>query len=281
VASFAGVGSLAQHDSRFVRIDRVAMPLVVFLFVYVAILVLPALFLVSPGQSLFHWIALAAVIAATLAGRATARDDRPLGLPLARAPRELLVGTGVAFCVVGGAHVLLLVLGDVAMRRGSGFPFVEVALLQVPVVLHEELLFRGWAFQFLLRWSRGAAILISSLLFAALHLGNAAISPLPLINLFFGGVLLAYGYLLFRRLWVPIGAHFAWNLLSGPLLGYEVSGHGPAESVAVTVDRGARIMTGGDFGIEGSIVITALEAVAIVLVAVAAGRRNRAAADSS
>lgn len=275
VASFADVEG-TPHPL-LARIDRVATPLVVFLSVYLLILVL-SLFAFAPGQPLFHWIALAAVVAATLAGRAVARDRNPLGLALPRAPLDLLFGIAVAVFVVGGTHAVLLFLEDVGMREGSGFPLTEVVLLHVPVVLHEELLFRGWPFQHLLRWNRAAAVLISSVLFAALHLGNAAISILPLVNLFIGGVLLAYAYLFFRRLWAPIGVHFAWNLLAGPLLGYEVSGHSPAESVAVTMDLGSKLMTGGDFGIEGSVVITLLQIVALAALAAGVRRRDRVGA---
>ncbi|MHB0970907.1 MAG: CPBP family intramembrane glutamic endopeptidase [Thermoanaerobaculia bacterium] len=272
MASFAGVKG-TPHPL-LARIDRIATPLAIFLSVYLVVLVLP-LFAFVPGQPLFHWIALAAVAAATVAGRAVARDRHPLGFPLTRAPLELLFGVVVAVFVVGGAHALLVASGDVEMRVGSGFPLTEVVLLHVPVVLHEELLFRGWPFQHLLRWNRAAAVLISSAVFAALHLGNAAVSLFPLVNLFLGGVLLAYGYLFFERMWVPIGAHFAWNLLAGPLLGYEVSGHLPSESLALTIDRGTVLMTGGDFGIEGSVVITLLQIVALAALAAGVRRRDR------
>jgi hypothetical protein len=116
------------------------------------------------------------------------------------------------------------------------------------------------------------------MLFAALHLGNAAVSILALSNLFLGGVLLAYGYLLFARMWVPIGAHFAWNLLAGPLFGYEVSGHRPLESVVLTIDRGPALMTGGDFGIEGSVIVTLLQIVAVAALVGGVRRRDRIAA---
>ena len=50
--------------------------------------------------------------------------------------------------------------------------FVELIAVFLPAVLHEELLFRGYPFQKLLRWSPRFAILVVSLIFAGLHAGH-------------------------------------------------------------------------------------------------------------
>ena len=66
-------------------------------------------------------------------------------------------------------------------------------------------------------------------------------------------MLLALSYERYARLWFPIGIHLAWNILSGPILGYPVSGFVAAESVLRTAISGPLWLAGGNFGIEGSV----------------------------
>ena len=46
---------------------------------------------------------------------------------------------------------------------------------------------------------------------------------MAILNLILAGILLALAYERFERLWFPIGIHFLWNILSGPILGYGVN----------------------------------------------------------
>ena len=58
------------------------------------------------------------------------------------------------------------------------------------------------------------------------------------------GVMLALAYLVYERLWFPIGLHLAWNIFSGPILGYDISGYIPAESVLALRGNGRSWLTG-------------------------------------
>ncbi len=135
----------------------------------------------------------------------------------------------------------------------------------LPAVFHEELLFRGYPFQKIWRAHRLGAVLFSSVVFAALHAGNNAFSLLAMANLFFAGILLALAYARYERLWFPIGIHLGWNLLSGPILGYNVSGYVSSATVLRTIGRGSPWLTGGLFGIEGSVWIVVVELAGIAL----------------
>jgi membrane protease YdiL (CAAX protease family) len=214
------------------------------------------------GSVLVQWAALVAVIVATVFTIvAIERGDWNVGL--AAQPfvvtRELLLGCGFAILLIGATDGLILLTTRLRHVAGNGFPWTELAVVYLPAVFHEELLFRGYAFQKIWRRSRLGAVLFTSIVFAALHGGNNAISALALANLFFAGILLALAYATYRRLWFPIGIHLVWNLLSGPILGYNVSGYIASESVLRTVGRGAPWLTGGDFGIEGSVWIVVVE----------------------
>ncbi|MDP9362285.1 MAG: CPBP family intramembrane metalloprotease [Acidobacteriota bacterium] len=181
------------------------------------------------------------------------------------AARELLLGCGAAVLLIAAADGLVLLTTKLRHVAGNGFPWLELVTVYLPAVFHEELLFRGYPFQKLWRTNRLGAVLFTSIVFAALHGGNNAVSWLAMANLFFAGILLALAYARYERLWFPIGIHLAWNLLSGPILGYNVSGYVSSESVLRTVGRGMPWLTGGMFGIEGSIWIAIVELAGIVV----------------
>ncbi len=185
-----------------------------------------------------------------------------LGLAPRFAPRELAAGVLFAVALIGGTDLLIEAFTPLRHARGFGFPFADTVAVFLPAALHEELVFRGYPYQLLRQVHRGLAVVLASLVFAALHAGNDDVTALALINVFLGGVILAFAYERYRRLWMPIGLHFAWNLMSGPVLGYDVSGFTTSRSLLVTAVRGPALLTGGEFGIEGSILMTAVELVA-------------------
>jgi len=156
--------------------------------------------------------------------------------------------------------------------RNDGFPWLEMGIVYLPAVFHEELAFRGYLFQKLRSVNRIAGFAFSAFVFAGLHLANNAITPLALLNISLAGILLALAYERYGRLWFPIGIHLAWNVLSGPILGYPVSGYVSGTTLFTTTTRGADWITGGAFGIEGSIFIAMVEIVGIVSLQFASDR---------
>ena len=209
-----------------------------------------------------QWSALIAVICATaLTIRIIERGRWRLGffVPPGIASKEFLFGALFA-------AVLILVVDGLAQATtrlhhvvGTGFPWFELIAVFAPAAFHEELLFRGYVFQKLRMWSRIGAIGITSIVFAALHVSNRGISAMAIVNLCIAGVLLALAYERYERLWFPIGIHFIWNILSGPILGYGVSGYAAESTVFRTIGSGPLLVTGGTFGIEGSIWMAAAE----------------------
>lgn len=215
----------------------------------------------------FHqWAALIAAIVASLVTIALIEDGRwDLGLfvPPRLAISELLIGTAWGMGLIAIAAIVVLLTTEVRHGAGRGFPFGEVLLVFLPGVIHEELVFRGYPFQKIVRASPTFAVIFVALLFAALHANNSSVTLLGLLNIFLGGVLLGVAYLLYRRLWYPIGLHLAWNLTTGPILGHEVSGYQGYETVLTESGQGPWWLSGGEFGIEGSVVMTVVELLAI------------------
>jgi membrane protease YdiL (CAAX protease family) len=218
-----------------------------------------------------QWTGLIAVTVATSVTMAIWDQGRwDLGLfvrPRLAVP-ELLLGLLAGAILVGACAFLVVLSTQLRHEPGTGFPWLELIAVFIPAAVHEELLFRGYAFQRIHRWNRMVALSFVALLFAGLHFNNAAVSWLGLANIFLGGILLGLAYELYGRLWFPIGLHLAWNLVSGPVLGHEVSGYESMATLFVERGSGSALLTGGDFGIEGSVWMTLVEGVGIAMLVV-------------
>jgi membrane protease YdiL (CAAX protease family) len=163
-------------------------------------------------------------------------------------------------------------LGGGIRMTGFGSPQADLRVLAAGVVVFiaggvlEELCFRGYLLQnFWEGLGLVPAIIVSSLLFACLHLGNpsALVSPLPtLAGLLFFAAWACCSLLWTRSLWLALGAHVAWNLFEGPVFGFPVSGLlMPSRTVVIQQNVGPAWLTGGPFGPEAG--ASALFAMAI------------------
>ena len=133
----------------------------------------------------------------------------------------------------------------------SSFFFVSVLLLFGSA--GEELLFRGFGFQVLLR-ALGAwtTILPVGVIFGAMHAGNLHANWLGLANTAGFGILFGYAFLRSHDIWLPIGLHFGWNFTL-PLFGVNVSGF-TMRLTGFTIRWSAgTLWSGGEYGPEASI----------------------------
>ncbi|MGD2152956.1 MAG: CPBP family intramembrane metalloprotease, partial [Gemmatimonadales bacterium] len=123
----------------------------------------------------------------------------------------------------------------------------------------EELLLRGYAFQALVEGAGViVAVILTSGLFALIHLNNPEVGWVALLNIGLAGVLFAAAYLRTRSLWVPIGMHWGWNFVMVAFFDLPVSGIVLDMPGYDTVVRGPDLLTGAAFGPEGGLVTTLL-----------------------
>jgi membrane protease YdiL (CAAX protease family) len=181
--------------------------------------------------------------------------------------RDLVMGS-----LVGAASLVLAALVAFAVG-GFHFTFAGVALF--PVVgrtllisalvfliagAAEEVLFRGYPLQTVLRsWPAWAALIPTSVGFAAVHLGNPnTVRGFTFINTALAGVWLGVAYLRTRSLWFPLGVHWSWNWMMGAVLGLPVSGikEITPQPLMRAADQGPAWLTGGSYGIEGGAACT-------------------------
>jgi membrane protease YdiL (CAAX protease family) len=186
-------------------------------------------------------------------------------------------GVGIALGL-GWIGVTLagLFAGGVAQVTTQRPELSTVAMLSVMTLVNaasQEVLFRGYPFALVsARHGTFAAIGVSTALFVLLHLGAAVGAPLAFVNLTLAGLLFGFARAVTGRLWLPIGIHFAWNVIIGPVLGLTVSGSKAlhAGASAVTLE-GSDLFTGASFGVEASLATTITTAILVVLLA----RRQR------
>ena len=171
---------------------------------------------------------------------------------------------GLGLAVAGGMVAVFLVAGVLLGVVEIGFstsaatlPAIVGTLMMLALAaFNEELVFRGYPFQILLKgigpWP--TIVLISSI-FAVVHLTNPGASILSTLNTAIAGVFLSLAYLKTRSIWFPYGVHFAWNMGTAVVLGVPVSGIDTA-SLLETQLRGPEFISGGIYGPENSILGT-------------------------
>jgi uncharacterized protein len=131
--------------------------------------------------------------------------------------------------------------------------FLFVTILLLFGATGEEMLFRGYGFQILLRsLGEWATIIPAAVLFAALHSGNPNATPLALVNTAGFGVLFGYALLRSGDLWLPIGLHFGWNFTL-PVFGVNVSGFTMRVTNYALEWTAGPLISGGDYGPEASV----------------------------
>jgi uncharacterized protein len=207
----------------------------------------------------------AAAVANTLAVRIYERGRlADIGLSWSAASRRNL-----SFGVLGGIGAALVVVVIPLVLRGADLESVPnehfrwpsmlfVSILLLFGAVGEEMLFRGYGFQVLVKGIGAfATILPVAVLFGLAHSQNLNFGLLALVNTILWGVVLGYAYLRSGDLWLPIGLHFGWNWAL-PLLGVNLSGFTmDVTGYAMHWKIGER-WSGGAYGPEGGLLTTAV-----------------------
>jgi membrane protease YdiL (CAAX protease family) len=130
----------------------------------------------------------------------------------------------------------------------------------------EELLTRGYQLQNLIEGTGLImGLVLSSIIFAILHVSNPNYLWSALIGLIAAGLFLAYGYLRTMQLWLPIGLHIGWNFFEGAIFGFPVSGLKTFQLIN-HVDTGPVFFTGGAFGPEAGFILLPILLIGVGLV---------------
>ncbi|HEY9428711.1 MAG TPA: type II CAAX endopeptidase family protein [Gemmatimonadaceae bacterium] len=193
------------------------------------------------------------------------------------AAKELALGAMIGAAIFSLAIAVLFAAGWYRVVGVNPWTAALAPLLAAAGAAYvEELIVRGILFrnleEMLGSW---LALAITAALFGFAHLANpnATLTSALAIALE-AGVLLGAAYMATRRLWLAIGIHFAWNFVQGGIFGVAVSGVA-SNGILRGELHGPVLLTGGSFGVEGSLVaVMVCLAAAAPLLAIARRRRN-------
>lgn len=184
---------------------------------------------------------------------------------------------------------LLMILSVVLLLKISGFATFTINISQVtwPIFV---LFILGWAIQsfeeelitrsilmnyFAVNNGVMGGIIINSLIFAILHLGNPAFGILPFINIMLIGIIFSLLFYISDDIFLPAAAHSFWNFAQGNIFGIEVSGMDEINNtIFKTKLMGSDLISGGAFGFEGSFFVTLVEIIMIFVIIRIIKRRN-------
>ncbi|GAA2614521.1 type II CAAX endopeptidase family protein [Streptomyces axinellae] len=209
------------------------------------------------------WLTLAvgtvtAVLALLVYGWVVRRTEHrsPVEVATRGAAPTLGLGTLIGIAVFGLVILQLATNGYYEFNgRGSTTGVVGIVGFMAAAAVTEELLFRGVLFRIVEeRTGTWIAMTLTAVLFGAYHLANpdATLWGALAVAIEAGGMLTA-AYIATRKLWVPIGVHFGWNFAAAGIFSSEVSGNGANQGLLDTAAKGPDLVTGGEFGPEGSV----------------------------
>ncbi len=246
------------------------LPLSVLMYVLVWVVCLKAL------APIVAWIG-NSFAALAVSGFLAALACNACGMVLYRKRRLLEIGLqwnaasakNAALGVAGGAGSASLVIGipllagaaslrSIANEDATWATAVFVIALLALGAAGEEMFFRGYGFQVLLRsFGPWATVVPVGIIFAMMHAANPASTPLALANTAGFGILFGYAFLRSGDLWLPIGLHFGWNLTL-PIFGVNISGFTMGFTNYAVDWIAGPLWSGGDYGVEASVLTSAV-----------------------
>jgi uncharacterized protein len=192
--------------------------------------------------------------------------------------RDLLLGLNFGTGWLALSVAILWLARGVQVQPGvimSGAFLASTAAALFVNTVTQEVLARSYIFQTIRSQTNvTVAVIATAFLFMAYHAGAYHGSWLPPFNVFLAGILFGMAYQLTGNLWLPIGIHFAWNFLISPVLGLAVSGNSQTWSRwQLMTLQGPTSLSGGDFGLEGGLVVTLTTVLGILLLFIFFRRR--------
>ena len=185
--------------------------------------------------------------------------------------KNLLIGLLIGIGMNGAAILMAWMHGDIHMYfdRIEIVPFIILFAAVYVQSAAEEMICRGFVYQRVLRTYKDKywlAILVNSVFFAALHLGNEGVSPLAFVDLAVTGLLFSAMVYYFDSLWMAMAVHTGWNFTQSILAGLPNSGLVVPYSVFKLDASTARdsFFYNVAFGVEGTVPAIAIQIVVLV-----------------
>jgi len=170
--------------------------------------------------------------------------------------KPLFIGWGISFGLISMLFLILYLTNHYKVIRVNNFiTVIEPLILFVVMGVFEEIIFRGIIFRITENMlGTFYALLISSLLFSVMHFANSGFSLISGVAIFLHlGLLTGILFSLTKNIWYPIFLHIGWNF-SFVFYGVTLSGGNEFSTFLVGTLTGHKILIGGTFGPEDSII---------------------------
>jgi uncharacterized protein len=179
--------------------------------------------------------------------------------------KEFLLGCFLALVALAPVILCLVSSQAIQIQPQPNTIFLIQLVSFMLVAMTEEVLCRGFILETLkAKYSPRVAIVASSLIFALLHIFNDHLTIVGMVNLTLSGIIFSLLYFRSGNLSAAIGMHFFWNVFQGPVAGFSVSGNVGDSFFKIEYLTGSGIITGGGFGLEGSILLVLSQALCCV-----------------
>lgn len=207
------------------------------------------------------------------------RKVSSMGVRKRRLIPHYLTGLAVGILMMTSITMLTVLFGANSIKLCSGINTGLILLYLLGFFfqgMSEEFIFRGCLMTSIGgKRSPYLAIGISAFAFALAHIANPGVSVLAMINLTLFGVFASVYMICFDDIWGVCAIHSIWNFSQGNIFGISVSGSGSTESIFRTsAESSSAILTGGKFGIEGSIFTTLVLCIGIAAVLLIMSKRQ-------
>lgn len=127
----------------------------------------------------------------------------------------------------------------------------------------QEILFRSYIYQVIeSNFNALTAIIITSALFSASHIGAIKAGIIPSLNVFGAGLLFAIACYKTKNLWLPIVIHFIWNFSVSSILYKPITDYKGLELFQL---KGSKLFAGGEDGVQSTILTTLTIIIVIML----------------
>ena len=181
------------------------------------------------------------------------------------------IGIGISvlgLIVIFGA---LVVSNNIMINLSDNISYVSVLILFLLVLIQgilEEIIFRGYLMsRIAAKKSKWIAIFGSTIFYLVFHMSNPTTTKLSFFNIFLISIVLCLLYWYFDNVLVVVIFHGIWNCISGVVLGFNISGIKVLNSVfTIKLLRDMQVVTGGDFGLDGSILTTLYFAILALII---------------
>ena len=184
--------------------------------------------------------------------------------------KNLLIGYLIGFGMNGLAILMAWMHGDIHMYfdRFELLPFLILFVAVFVQSAAEEMICRGFIYQRVLRTYREKfwlAVIVNSVFFGAIHLGNDGVSAMAVVDLVVTGLLFSAMVYYFDSLWMAMAAHAGWNFTQSILAGLPNSGMVVPYSVFKLDAATARdsFFYNVAFGVEGTVPAIAIQVVVL------------------